>query len=287
MEKISEILNHIKERISNPLIFSFICSWLIINWPITVGLIWYDSKQIEHEGFSSIFQFINSKIDTEHSLWHPLLFALGYTILIPNIRNLIRAFYSWTSKWGDKWNLKIIDRGKISIERYLNLRAEHDRKNKFLEEVIEKESSYRETYDAANQELLTVKNQLNDVSLNLTNSQKYMRQLRDLNILNGVWENSHESKEGKGIETATIENGKYLIYSSIGEKEHIFDIRDFYFDNLNRNVFFVKELISDQKEKRPKEEYYNINRLRFEGDDLLVGTENGTTKIRYKRKSNL
>lgn len=46
MDKISEILNSVKERVSNPLIFSFLASWLVYNWKIPVALIWFDEKQI-------------------------------------------------------------------------------------------------------------------------------------------------------------------------------------------------------------------------------------------------
>ena len=87
MEKISEVWGNIKDRLTNPLLFSFFCSWLIFNWEIPVSLIWYDSEQIKVSGHNSIFQFIHCKLNKEHSFLYPILFAIFYTLLIPIIRN--------------------------------------------------------------------------------------------------------------------------------------------------------------------------------------------------------
>jgi hypothetical protein len=285
MEKVNDILNNIKERFSNPLIFSFICSWLIINWQITVGLIWYDTDQIEKEGNVSIFQFIQSKININDSLWHPLAIAICYTIFIPVIKNLIRAFYAWTSKWGENWNLKILDGGQISINKYLKLRADHQERSKILEEVISSESSYIHDYDNLKTELLSVQANLNETKQRLNSAEIYINDLHNTNILKGSWVNNYELPNGeKGSEQIYIEHSKYYVISKFGLREHKFDIRDFTFDTRNGIVFFVKEISSNEKTKRSISEYYNINRLNFEGNDLLVGTENGDTKIEYRRK---
>src|SRR5215475_11842150 len=98
MENFKDILASFKDRFTNPLIFSFICSWLIINWQISTALFSFDRKQIEIEGYQTLSQFIKAKLNTTDAFWHPLLIAIGYTLLIPILKNLIRAFYSWTSK---------------------------------------------------------------------------------------------------------------------------------------------------------------------------------------------
>lgn len=285
MEKVNDIFNNLKDRFSNPLIFSFVCSWLVINWRITIALLWYDAKQFENGGKTTVFDFISSKINSDDSLWHPLFFALCYTFLIPIIKNLIKAFYSWSNKWGDNWNLKILDGGNISINKYLKLRADHEKRTKILEDVISKESTYIDNYNLAKTDLLAAQNNINEMNQRLTTSETFIRELYDWNIIQGNWENNYELPDGrKGKESIFIERGMYNIVTAFGSKEHRFDIKDFYYDNRNGNIFFVKTVSDKDKATRPVSEHYNINRLKFESKDLLVGTENNDTKIEYRRK---
>ena len=285
MNKIKDVFDNIKDRFTNPLIFSFISSWLIINWPITVSLLWYDTRQIDKTGYNSIFEFISHKITFEESLRNPLCFALGYTLIMPIIKNLIRAFYSWAGKWGENWNLRILDEGKISINKYLSLKADHKKRSKILEKVISEESTYLENYSTVNTDLLQTKNNLNESMKQLNTKDEFIRQLDDIRILSGTWENHYQLEDGRsGIETVLIENNRYFMWSPFGIREEKFTINDFSYDNRNGDVFFVKEVTTEQKKSRPKTEHYNINRLRFETKDFLVGTENGTTKIEYRRK---
>lgn len=285
MEKFGDILNNIKERFTNPLIFSFICSWLVINWQITVGLLWFDAIQIEHSGYTSIFEFIRNKINTNDSLWHPLIFAFFYTGIMPVIKNVIQAFYSWTSKWGEKWNLNILNGGQISIDKYLKLKADFEKRTKDLEEVISSEKTYFDKYEGIKTELLEEKKQMNLTAEKLIVSDTYIRQLFDLNIMNGSWESSYDlGSRQTNIELVYIENSKYYVVDKLGKRVYKFDIKDFHYDNRNKMVFFVKEVPSEQKNTKIKTEHYNINRLRFDNKDLLTGFENGTTTIVYKRK---
>lgn len=283
MEKIKDIFDNIKDRFSNPIVFSFVCTWLILNWQITIGLLWYDSQQIAKTGCASIFEFIADKLNRYDGFWWPLLYALLYTLFMPTIKNLIRALYSWTAKWGDNWNLKILDGGKISINKYLKLRADHEKRSKILEEVIEKESTYLNDYNRVKTDLLETQTKLNEVIQRLNEKDTFIQELRDIKILQGIWENNYELPDGtKGKETVHIERDKYFIVNQFGVRDHVFDIKDFDYDNRYRSVFFVKELVN--KENRSSQQHYNINRLELDNVDLLIGKENGTTKIQYKRK---
>ncbi len=284
MEKSNFISSNIKERISNPLIFSFIFSWLVINWQITIGLLLFNSQQIEKAGYHSIFDLITCKINTTDSFNHPLYFAIGYILLIPIVKNLITAFNSWASKWGEDWNLKILKEGKISINKYFSLRENYDKRNKILEEVISKDSEYIKNYDSVRNELLQTQSNLNSTAQRLNISDTYVRQSKDISILNGAWESQYEMSGEKGIEDIVIENGYYYIISPIGERKHLFDIRNFFYDNRNETVFFIKELTAAEKPNRPKEDYVSRNNLKFETKDMLAGIENDSTKIAYRRK---
>ena len=110
---------------------------------------------------------------------------------------------------------------------------------------------------------------------------------RNNKILNGTWENTYTIiGEPEQKELIEINDGKYYILNNYGNREEVFYIEDFYHNPNTTTIFFVKELTHELKDIRDKSEHYNINRLRKKTDDLLVGYENGTTKIQYKRMSN-
>lgn len=89
-EKLKDIYENIKDRLSNPLIFSFIVSWLVYNWEITVALLWYDKDQIKAEGYKSIFEFIQYQLNSKcFSFIIPLILALVYTFIMPYIKEFV------------------------------------------------------------------------------------------------------------------------------------------------------------------------------------------------------
>lgn len=291
VEKLSDIAQSIKQRFTNPLFFSFICSWLVVNWPISVGLFWFDSKQIEKAGYNSIFDFIAAKINLQDSLVHPLCFAFGYTFLMPTLHNIIRAFYSWTTKWGDNWNLSITKGVKIPFEKYLKFREEYDKRSKILEEVINKESISQAQVNSIQTELLQVQSNVTELKNRITESDTFIQQLFNVKLLDGYWTNRYSDRINKGLtgtEDIYISDGKYYIVERFGEMKHVFDIVNFYFDSRNQTIFFIKDRVNQQQvvlvDSGVGQPRFNPNSLRVERADLFVGVENGTTQIEYIRK---
>lgn len=284
MKKATEFLNNIKERFTNPLIFSFLCSWSVFNWEIVISLFRYDPNQIVNEGSRSLYQFISTKLDRPHSFCYPLLFAMSYTILSPIVRNLIQALHAWAFQWGNKWSLKLAESGKIGIEKYIQLREDWKKRTVLLEKVIADENKYKQDYDKMNTELLETKVKLNEVQQKEIEYSTFIQHLYDIRILDGSWVNSYEtSTKEKGTEDILIQNGQYYLLDLYGDKKILADIRNFTYDNKNQSVFFIKELVPSISKTREQDKY-SFNRLTFENRDLLVGTENGTTKIEYRRK---
>ena len=142
MEKVIEIYNNIKDRLSNPFVFSFICSWLVYNWRIPVALIWYDKSQFSGCGCHTIFDFISFELAKTNSFLFPLFFAFVYTISIPFIKNGVRIVSAHAQKWGENEEIKALDGGKIGVEKYLKLREEYKEAIKKLEDVDKEEKEY-------------------------------------------------------------------------------------------------------------------------------------------------
>src|SRR5216684_1485708 len=103
MEKINEIVNSIKERLSNPFIFSFLVAWFTYNWKIPVALIWYSQPELKADGYNGFFDLIGKQALTTNSVVYPIGFAVAYILFNPLIRILINAFNAWMTGWGSKW----------------------------------------------------------------------------------------------------------------------------------------------------------------------------------------
>ncbi|MCX6351900.1 MAG: hypothetical protein NTX03_08555 [Bacteroidetes bacterium] len=293
MDKIKDIFKNINDRISNPLIFSFLCSWLVINWQIVVSLIWYDPAQIEKTGRSSIFNFIIDKTDSCDNLWYPLLCAVIYTGLMPIVKIGINAFYAKCATFGDNWVLGITGEANVPFERYIKLRNQYDKRSAILEETIAKESNMANKFEQESTKLLESQAMANGLRQQLTESNNFINQLFNVSILNGYWTNTYSdtyNKDFNGAEDVFLENGNYYILEKFGERKLTFSISKFYYDSRNKTIVFIKERINQNNSveldtlSRPVLKF-NINVLIVQGEDLLVGFENGTVRIEYRRKS--
>ena len=73
-------------------------------------------------------------------LW-PLVSAIAYTIFAPIIKNLVRAFTAYMDSKGTAWTLSAIKGGVISVEKYMELRADYREKSAALLEVYRRSRS--------------------------------------------------------------------------------------------------------------------------------------------------
>jgi predicted nuclease with TOPRIM domain len=206
---------------------------------------------------------------------------------MPTIRNLIQALYSWTAKWGDNWNLSITKGVKIPFEKYLKFREDYDRRSKLLEDVIGKESENLFAYNEKETALLTAKSKISELEQQVTAANEFKRKLYDFRLLDGNWTNKYSNIKDNlnGEEEIRIEKGKYYIIGRFGEETHAFNIKNFHFDSKTRSIFFIKEVTNPKLALQEGRLRYYFNQLIVTEEDLLDGTENGTTSITYKKRT--
>ncbi len=304
MDNIKDILQNIKERFTNPLIFSFVCSWIFINWEISLAVIWHDNTEIKNNGCTSIYEFILDNLNTTKSFWYPLCFAILYTFLIPIIRNIIRAFHAWALKWGENWNLKISKGAKIPFTKYIKIRDSYDERSKILEKVILKENEIIVEYNTIKTTLLETENKLLGVNQQNVKLDALVRQMTNVATLNGYWKvNYNDGYAGlQGEEDILIENGKYYIVGKDDNRNHKFNITNFHYlanmsslsfikERIDQNVYAKESNLFKVKEQLTTVKYYslkfNLNVLNIAEDGLLNGFENGNVVISYKKKEDL
>ncbi len=282
MKKTQEILDQFNERFSNPFIFSYVLSWIVLNWKIVVALLWYDSLQIKLSGANSIFDFIEINSDMERGVLYPLIGAFAYTFGMPILKNVVKAFNSWASKWGTSWSLSILKNGQISVNKYLKLRDEYQERTKVLSDVILKESEYLEKCSALETENLGIKDRNNELSRSIQNSDKIINNFSNSRLLDGRWEMIFKNTEGKEIrKTILIEQSRYFEITSYNIKQEIYYVKDFFYqENYNSICFILQSIIKENEKQIAK---YEVIKLTFETQEYLVGTIDYSRDIEYRR----
>ncbi len=137
MDKFSDFFKSIRERLSSPLISSFIIAWLIANWKIPIGLFFYKFLELKTDGYNSYFDLVTKNTNAWLNLYLPLIIAGCYTFLFPFLRNLILIFNEWIETWGNNQRLKISKERFVSISYLMDQKLEYDKSAKKLLETIQ------------------------------------------------------------------------------------------------------------------------------------------------------
>jgi hypothetical protein len=151
--KVEDAWNYMKDRFSNPFFYSFVISWLVVNWEITIAFIFYDSEMLLREGFLSYKDYVVAQGKTASDLyWCPIMYASLYTVFAPLSKQGLILFNSLVFARGNKMNLSILGKGKISIDKYISLQKSIEEKEGILEDRIASESdNYTRLQEALNE----------------------------------------------------------------------------------------------------------------------------------------
>ncbi|MCU0432428.1 MAG: hypothetical protein MUC87_03110 [Bacteroidia bacterium] len=280
-----DVLDSIKERVANPLIFSFLASWLIANWRIIIGLFWFDSNDINRAGYYSLIDFIEKTINLYNGFVIPFFCAIGYVIFNPIVKNLIRFFYAWTTRWGERYRLSILRESNISINKYISLKQDLDNKTAELVDFMNKETDIMTKVNDIRQQLILTQKTNNSLTDELKQLRSNQNALFNIHFLNGYWVNRYELPNGeKGREEIFIDSGSYSMIGKFNEQKKAFDIVDFVYNPNINQIFFIKVIVPELYDKVPADDRIHINRLKLINNDLLVGLEDGKIKIEYRKK---
>lgn len=125
-ERFESLFDSVKERVSNPLIFSFIFSWLIYNWRVTLALFWFDKEDLKAKGFTNLIDFIVCTLTSNDTWYVPLSIAIVYTILMPILKMLLEWFNAFILKKTNTSLFKITGETPISLKELQELRIKYD-----------------------------------------------------------------------------------------------------------------------------------------------------------------
>lgn len=165
---ISNFFKISNERLKNPLLFSFLLSWIAFNWRSVFTLLLSDKKIEDRityisENFSEI----------EYTLYYPLIFSLGYVLLLPYFTWLIEVLVQF-AKIGRKRNLiseqlsDLKDKQKLAREEY-----KYEQEKAGNAEISQMNSTIQELTNANSEKDKTIER----LKIDLTESKKELRKL--------------------------------------------------------------------------------------------------------------
>lgn len=286
MEHITAMFGNIRERISNPLIFSYLVAWLLYNWEVAVSILWLDAKEIQVLGYPTLIDLIRSNTNQSDSYVCPLLYAIAYTIFMPFIRNVLNWFYAWATKWGNDWYFSASKDSKVATSKYIELTNLYKKRSDELEKLINEENQVNQ--DLANSRAEAAQMIKERASLIEVNNglEDFYQKLYEAAFLNGLWKVSLIYPSNDRIEeTVRIQNSDFKEVDEHGMDKQLGRISGFTRNVRNKTVWFVKEYYKEGKPGYPILEVKS-NELTFEGSDRMHGFENRDVRISYTRISN-
>ncbi|HEY5824423.1 MAG TPA: hypothetical protein VIT44_08665 [Cyclobacteriaceae bacterium] len=161
MERLSDVVNNVKERVTNPFIVSFLLSWLVVNWKITVALFWWDTQQIVDSGNLTIFQFIAREASRSESYLHPLYSALIYTVCSPFVFGGFSVLTAFAIKLSNKYIFQVSQDSPVSFEKYIELKERYSRSTDAYAKLVSEESKTLSNLETVKKELMDSIQKLN------------------------------------------------------------------------------------------------------------------------------
>jgi hypothetical protein len=233
MEAFQDFFKELRNRASNPLISSFVIAWLIFNWPIPIGLFFYEPADLKSDGFNSYFQMIKGYYDNCKMIVYPTLVSLFYTFAFPHITALVKLIHAGISARNESAILDASKDGKMPVMKYIALKEESKKVIDNLNSLIESESETISQNIILQSEVLALKQRESDLKHKHDSHIGYMNLLEQntKHSINGLWK-------------ITIH------YSNKPTKETFWSILDEIINDDDGTVFLIENLVIDPFSRR-------------------------------------
>lgn len=239
-------------RFAQPILMSFIISWIFWNWEIVIGLIWYDSKTLELYGYKNYRELVIHHANPLRNYLYPTISAL----LFPLLRFALNWFNTFFRTLEKNKLIAVSGTGNVPTLKYLELRRSYDEKiselSKYLTEQADLQRMLNErdanllqtqrTLEGVNEEL----NRMKQLDLTIAETQHdYMigqrtldecREEADKANSNFIYEKGELQKK---IDAMFLEKEEYLIKSDNNYILGKFNIKLFVIDKG------IKRMLSD------------------------------------------
>lgn len=183
VDKVYDFMKEMRFRLSSPFFSSFIISWLVINWRIPVGLLFYSQDDLQTDGYDSYFDLIEKSFHWGASIVLPIVSASVYSFGYPWLRNKIMNANTYFNTKGIQKNLDISKDGKVPFTMLLDMAKKYKEAVLAIETNIENEAENKERYE----KLLIDYQKLMTESNEVANERSIWEQTNDPIFLLGTW----------------------------------------------------------------------------------------------------
>jgi len=235
MNTIKDFLSELKDRLTNPLISSFIVSWLLWNWPITVSFLFYSQEQLRLDQHNSYIDLILKHASSDNMLLYPLVCSIVYTLIFPLVKGAIIFFNAWVVSQTDTRILHSTKSTAIPIGRFLRLKEDNQNISNELNIIYKEEKKTGEENVRLKHQLVEKEEQLKQLNDQFHDLESKLNKLNDnslLGRLDGRWEITIKSERSK-----IWEIDKHMIEEL--DSDTLLKIDNYVFDPLANNVSFT------------------------------------------------
>ncbi len=132
----NDIFKAISSRINNVFILSFAISWIFWNWPIVIGLVWYNSQTLNVYGYDNYKELIYANAN----IWKNYVYPFGLAFMYPFLKWGFNTLQTAVNILDEKTTKLITGNGYIPTKKFLDLRDQYQKNIQDLSNVISKES---------------------------------------------------------------------------------------------------------------------------------------------------
>lgn len=287
-ETIDDLLSSLKDRFTNPVAFSFLCSWVVINWRVILALLWTDDLKADIHAAGGLVEYVSSQFTWWRSFCLPLLLGTCLVLLLPIVKALLQMFYAYVNREGMNRVLAIKQDGNISVRSYLRLRKDFSDRTSELMRIVKEDTEASGDRNRLQTSIIELQRHSQSLTNEVQALQELLNRSIDVGRLNGTWRLEFMDNANRtGSELVTISDGTYVVHMSrLGtvNRKHAFNLVGYKHDPNTRHVTFVKEVVEEEKPNRPPLEHFLFNDLNFDMDgNTMHGTENRLTKVKYTR----
>lgn len=198
METIKDFISELKERFTNPFISSFIIAWLITNWRISYGLLFYKDHDLWMNGYKNHEQLVLMNADWWHNLGLPLLIALLYTFGFPYFKAFINLRLAKINSDNESEILKATENGYMPVKKYIELKESYKNQIQEIIKLNKEESSHIIKNNELQMSISELQKTITSIEIErekiekehlkaLDFQQEKTRQYKNLNHLQGNW----------------------------------------------------------------------------------------------------
>lgn len=271
MTDFKDFLDQIKIRLTNPLIFSFLISWVIIHWQIFVGGFYLTTKDLEELGHANFLDFVQASINWSNGIWYPLLSAIVYTVISPLVRIGIQLFNTWINKKGNDQIRKVASDSFVPYEMYDKILFEVQTQRGRNESLVTENISLSNEIDVKKNEIRENGLINNNLQMELTKSQNQISSMFDSSFLKGNWRLIIKNNSDNILQDLIIriKSNDVEVRQKDGHYLALFNLVDFVKNQTGDASFLFLYVNKTPKNETKQFDYYS--RIKENGNRRLTG----------------